>query len=132
MLTQKQISQIKEHLDRAQNPLFFFDNDQDGLCSFLLLQRYIRRGKGIPVRSFPDLDVSYFKRIMELNADYIFILDKPVVSEEFLKEVKKVNIPVVWIDHHEIQEEIPKFVDYYNPLLNKEKLMSLLQLFAIR
>jgi len=58
---------------------------------------------------------------VELNADYIFILDKPLVSGEFLKEVEQVNIPVVWIDHHEIQEEIPKFVNYYNPLLNREK-----------
>lgn len=121
MLTKKQISEIKEHLNRAQNPLFFFDNDQDGLCSFLLLQRYIGRGKGISVRSFPNLDVSYFKRVRELNADYIFILDKPVVSKEFFKEAEQVNIPVVWIDHHEIQEEIPKFVNYYNPLLNKKK-----------
>jgi len=121
MLTSKQVLEIKEHLNKAQNPLFFFDNDQDGLCSFLLLQRYIGRGKGVPIRSFPNLDVSYFKRVVELNADYIFILDKPLVSGEFLKEVEQVNIPVVWIDHHEIQEEIPKFVNYYNPLLNREK-----------
>ena len=46
MLTTKQISEIKEHLNNAQNPLFFFDNDPDGLCSFILLQRYIKRGKG--------------------------------------------------------------------------------------
>lgn len=32
MLTEKQISEIREHLEKAQNPLFFFDND-DGLCS---------------------------------------------------------------------------------------------------
>jgi len=121
MLTKKQILEIKEHLNRAQNPLFFFDNDQDGLCSFLLLQRYIGRGKGIPIRSFPNLTVDYFKRVIELNADYIFILDKPLVSDEFLKEVEQFNIPVIWIDHHEIQGEIPKFVNYYNPLFNKEK-----------
>jgi len=121
MLTSKQVLEIKEHLNKAQNPLFFFDNDQDGLCSFLLLQRYIGRGKGVPIRSFPNLDVSYFKRVVELNADYIFILDKPLVSGEFLKEVEQVNIPVVWIDHHEPPQEIPKFVSYYNPLLNKEK-----------
>ncbi len=121
MLTEKQVIEIKEHLEKAQNPLFFFDNDQDGLCSFLLLQRYIRRGKGVPVKSFPDLDANYFRKIGELNADYIFILDKPVVSRDFLDEAEKFNIPVVWIDHHEIQGRIPEFVNYYNPLLNKEK-----------
>ena len=46
MLTKKQIKEIKEHLDKAQNPIFFFDNDPDGLCSFLLLQRYCEKGKG--------------------------------------------------------------------------------------
>jgi single-stranded DNA-specific DHH superfamily exonuclease len=39
MLNDKQIDEIREHLEKAQNPLFFFDNDDDGLCSFLLLQR---------------------------------------------------------------------------------------------
>jgi len=119
MLTKKQISEIKEHLERAQNPLFLFDNDADGLCSALLLQRFIERGKLFPIRSFPDLDVSYFRRVRELDADYIFILDKPLVSEEFLKEAEKFNIPIVWIDHH---EKVPKSffkntknVFYYNP-----------------
>ena len=86
MLTSKQISQIKVHLEKAQNPVFFFDNDVDGLCSFLLLQRYIERGKGVAIKSFPALDQNYFRKVEELNADYIFILDKPVVSEDFFKE----------------------------------------------
>ncbi|MAG10747.1 hypothetical protein CMI44_00335 [Candidatus Pacearchaeota archaeon] len=120
MLTEKQVKEIREHLERAQNPIFFFDNDQDGLCSFLLLQRYIGRGKGVPIRSFPELAVSYFRRVRELGADYIFILDKPVVSDDFLKEVEQVNLPVVWIDHHNAQTRIPGFVNYYNPLLNDE------------
>jgi single-stranded DNA-specific DHH superfamily exonuclease len=122
MLTKNQIIQIREHLEKAQNPLFFFDNDPDGLCSFLLLQRYIEKGKGIPIKSFPELTVDYFRRIKELNVDYIFILDKPLVSKEFWEEVKKINLPVVWIDHHEIDKSlIPDFVNYYNPLFNKDK-----------
>ncbi|MFC1682461.1 hypothetical protein ACFL0X_02505 [Nanoarchaeota archaeon] len=116
MLNQKQINEIREHLNRAQNPVFFFDNDQDGLCSFLLLRRYSGKGKGIPVRSFPDLTGDYFRRVEELNADYIFILDKPVVSEEFFKKVEQVNIPVVWIDHHVLDNPVPEFVNYYNPM----------------
>ncbi len=121
MLTSKQVQEIKEHLEKAQNPVFFFDNDQDGLCSFLLLQRYIERGKGVAVKSFPDLDASYFRKVQELNADYIFILDKPVISKSFFEEVAKVNLPVVWIDHHDVQIEIPDFVNYYNPLFNENK-----------
>ena len=75
MLTEKQNSEIKEHLEKAQNPVFFFDNDPDGLCSFLLLRRYLGRGKGVAVRSFPDLTVDYFRKIKELEADYVFIID---------------------------------------------------------
>ncbi len=122
MLSEKQLKEINTHLNNSQNPLFFFDNDADGLCSFLILQRYIRRGKGIPVRSFPDLNKSYVRRIKELNADYVFILDKPVVSQEFFEEVRKINVPIVWIDHHAIDKElIPSYVNYYNPLLNNDK-----------
>ncbi len=119
MLTNEQIEEIREHLSNAQNPLFFFDNDQDGLFSFLLLQRYIGRGKGVPVKSFPELSVDYFRKVRELNADYIFILDKPVVSREFFKEIEQVNIPAVWIDHHNVDaKEVPGFVQYYNPLMS--------------
>ncbi|MFH1325450.1 MAG: DHHA1 domain-containing protein [archaeon] len=122
MLTEKQVSEIREHLERAQNPVFFFDNDADGLCAFLLLQRFIGRGKGVPVRSYPDLSLDYLRKINELNADYIFILDKPEVSREFFEEVHKLNIPVVLVDHHEIEKEkIPEFVNYYNPVFNNEK-----------
>ena len=122
MLTKKQIKEIREHLEKAQNPLFFFDNDQDGLCSFLLLQKYLGRGKGVAVKTFPDLSADYFRKVQELNADYIFILDKPVVSQAFFDEAEKVNIPVVWIDHHDIDKKtIPGFVNYYNPLFNKKK-----------
>jgi len=122
MLTKAQVEEIKEHLDKSQNPLFFFDNDVDGLCSFLLLQRYIGRGKGVPIKSFPEMTADYFRKINELNADYIFILDKPIISNEFFEKVEEVNIPIVWIDHHDTdKEKIPKFVNYYNPLFNKSK-----------
>ena len=125
MLTKKQVTELREHLSKAQNPLFFFDNDQDGLCSFLLFQRYIGRGKGVSVKSFPDLSAEYFRKVHELKADYIFILDKPVVSNEFFLEAEKVNIPVVWIDHHIMeknkQNSVPNFVNYYNPTQNRKK-----------
>ena len=81
MLTQKQIKEIKEHLEKAQNPVFFFDNDSDGLCSFLLLSRWMNRGKGVAVKSFPDLNEGYFRKVDELNADYILFW----ISRLFLK-----------------------------------------------
>ena len=39
MLNKKQIKEIREHLEKAQNPVFFYDSDADGLASFLLLAR---------------------------------------------------------------------------------------------
>lgn len=118
MLSDKQVLDIKEHIERAQNPIFFFDNDPDGLCSFLILSRFMEKGKGVAVKSFPELSENYFRKVQELNSDYIFILDKPVVSLEFLELSRQNNIPVVWIDHHDISTnfEIPDFVNYFNPL----------------
>ncbi|VVB78339.1 DHHA1 domain protein [uncultured archaeon] len=118
MLTVKQIEEIREHLEKAQNPLFFFDNDNDGLTSYLLLSRFIGRGKGVIIRSFPELNPSYYRKVLELKSDYIFILDKPAVSKEFLEKAKKDNIPVVWIDHHQVDPPEDSDVYYYNPFLN--------------
>ncbi len=108
MFTEKQLKEIREHLNRSQNPIFFFDNDIDGLASFLLLRRYIDRGKGVAIRSFPDLNPSYAKKIHELKSDYVFVLDKPRISDGFIEEVKKLNLPLVWIDHHENKESETK------------------------
>ena len=123
MLTDKQVKEIREHLDKAQNPLFFFDNDADGLCSFLLLSRYCGKGKGVAIKSFPDLNESYARKLHELNPDYVFVLDKPIISSGFLEEAEKLNIPIIWIDHHDVDVEIPKNANifYYNPSKNIEK-----------
>ena len=123
MLTEKQIKEIREHLEKAQNPVFFFDNDIDGLSSFLLLCRYIERGKGVVIRSYPDLNAGYFRKINELNPDYVFILDKPQVSKEFIDEVKSKNLPIVWIDHHgvDVDKGILEGIFYYNPNFNEDK-----------
>ncbi len=123
MLTETEINEIRGHLEKAQNPLFFFDNDADGLCSFLLLRRAIGRGKGVAIKSFPDLNTSYARKARELKPDYIFILDKPIVSDGFLKEIRELNLPVVWIDHHEI--DYPKFSEdsmiyYYNSMKSEK------------
>lgn len=122
MLTKEQLEEIREHLNRSQNPVFFFDNDCDGLMAFILLRRYIDRGRGVAIKSFPSLDESYVRKIEEFNADYVFILDKPAVSNEFLGEVEKKNIPIVWIDHHDVQIQANnKNLYYYNPILSKNK-----------
>ena len=124
MLTEKQIEEIKDHLDRAQNPIFYYDNDADGLCSFLILKRYLDRGKGVAIRSFPDLNAQYARKAQELNADYIFILDKPVVNKEFLDVIDELGLTVVWIDHHDVPlEDYSKYENLhsYNVTKNSGK-----------
>ena len=118
MLTQEQNQKIKELLDSSQNPLFYFDNDQDGVTSYLILRRILERGNGIPVKTSP-LDNSYFRRVEEFEPDHIFILDQPTISPEFFEALRERNIPVTWIDHHENKgQEIPEWINYFNCLSN--------------
>ena len=123
MLTEKQIIEIREHLERAQKPIFLYDNDVDGLCSYVLLRRYLDRGKGIAVKSHPDVDEGYAKKAQELGADYIFVLDRPILGEKFVEEVKNLQLPLVWIDHHDIDEEKLDYENLwiYNPTKGKNE-----------
>ncbi len=122
MLSQEKIHEVRELLNRSQNPLFFFDNDLDGLTSFLLLRKYCNKGKGVAIRSFPELNSTYSRKLTELNPDFVFILDKPLVSEEFFKDCIENNIQIVWIDHHPKSYDSEKYSEiyYFNPLLDEK------------
>ncbi|HLC65299.1 MAG TPA: DHH family phosphoesterase [Candidatus Nanoarchaeia archaeon] len=98
MLTEKDYERIRKELDECSKPLFFFDDDPDGLCSFLLLYRYKKEGRGIVVKTVPRLDAKFAERVEEYGPDKVFVLDVAVVLEEF---VERVNVPIVWIDHHQ-------------------------------
>ena len=82
MINEDEINGLRDHLEKAQNPLFYFDNDQDGLCGYLLLRRFYKKGNGVPIKTSP-LDKDYFRKVDEFNPDYIFILDQPRVSDDF-------------------------------------------------
>lgn len=110
MLTAKQIDFLREELKTAANPLFLFDADGDGLASFLLLYRINREGKGIRVATTSRIDVQFMRKVEELNPDKIFVLDLPLMDQEF---VDKADRPIFWIDHHQAQEL--KKVHYFNP-----------------
>ncbi len=122
MLSEKQLLEIREHLEKAQNPVFLYDNDVDGFCSYVLLRKYTGRGKGVAVKSHPDIDKQYAKKVQELRADYVFVLDRPILGKEFVQEMSDLQLPVVWIDHHDMDEEK---IDYgnvyiYNPQKGKK------------
>ena len=116
MLTNKQYQQIKDELDNCQNPLFFFDDDPDGLCAFLLLYRYAKEGHGFVVKTHPKLDIRSLPKIEQFDADKVFILDVALVDQDFLDGCK---VPAIWIDHHRPVER--NKVRHFNPrLANKD------------
>lgn len=110
MLSEKDIKKIREELDNCKNPLFFFHDDPDGLCSFLLFYRYIKEGHGIVFKAKPGLSVKFLRKVDEYNPDKIFVLDIPIVDQDFIDKVK---VPIVWIDHHGPYER--SNVKYFNP-----------------
>ncbi|MFH0936084.1 MAG: DHH family phosphoesterase [Candidatus Woesearchaeota archaeon] len=95
MISNKELSDIKKILDKVRKPLFFFDDDEDGLCSYLLLKRHFGKGEGVFVKG--NLYVNYSKKAESYGPDYVFILDKPVVTQEFIDDIKA---HIIWIDHH--------------------------------
>ncbi len=129
MLTSQQLEEIRNQLERSQNPLFFYDNDADGLCSFLILRRALDRGRGVAIKSFPDLKAQYNHKVKELNPDLIVILDKAELSKEFANHAEELGIPILWIDHHESktpQETIQK-TSYFNSIPTAEPISYIAQ-----
>lgn len=107
---------IKIEVERAERPIFFYDDDPDGLSSFVQFYKAKGAGKGVIVKSSPQLKPIYLRKVQEYNADVVFVLDKPLISEEFINGL---DIPLRWIDHHESQKNwingFKKDIFYYNP-----------------
>src|SRR3989344_2603110 len=115
MIPKSKLLEIKNFLEKSENPLFFFDDDTDGLCSYLLLKKHIDRGKGIITKTTPNLTVDFLPKVEYNRPDFIFILDKPLVDQEL---IDRINVPVIWLDHHGPYER--KGVKYYNPRLQRK------------
>lgn len=92
------IRKARTMLSIAKNPLFFFDDDPDGLCAYMILSHFTRCGHGSMVKAKPYIDRSYLAKVEEYHPDLIVILDVPIVEQEFIDAVK---VPIVWVDHHQ-------------------------------
>lgn len=112
------IKRFRKAVSSASRPLILFDDDCDGLTSFIMLYRAIGDGRGLPVKKSPKVGSMFIRKVEEFGPDIIFILDKPKVSEEFFENVR---VPIVWLDHHEPQEIKHKHVDYFNPRVADDK-----------
>ncbi len=115
MLSQKEITQLKDALEHCKRPIYFFHDDPDGLASFLLFYRKVKEGKGYCVKAFPHITADFARKAEEYGADAVFVLDIAMMDQEFIDAVK---VPVYWIDHHApVQRENVK---YFNPRKSEE------------
>lgn len=110
MIPENQLKEIKSFLDKSENPLIYYDDDPDGVCSYILFKKYADKCKGNIIKSSPKLTAEYVKKIDEYKPDFVFVLDKPIIEQEF---IEKVHVPIIWIDHHAPTNM--KGVHYFNP-----------------
>lgn len=113
------IPQVRKFLKSAENPIFIFDDDADGLCSFILLHNYIEKGKGMVTKGGGLLkDERFAENINNYSPDVLFILDVPVISQDFVDMIKCKRI--VWIDHHDPQKI--RGIYYHNPRVKQKNI----------
>lgn len=117
-LKENEINKIREELSTCKRPIFIFDDDADGLCSFLLLYKHIKEGKGVVVKAHPTVDAKFVRKVEEYEADKVFILDIAILKQEF---VDNLNVPVIWIDHHGPNEVDNALV--FNPRKHKKDIV---------
>lgn len=116
-LTNEEIEYVRKEFNNSSNPLIFFDDDPDGLASFLLFYRSKHEGHGVIIKSTPELGVDFAKKVEEYSPDLVIILDKPMVSQDFIDACKGVKI--IWIDHHAPQRRYN--IKYFNPRIHDDK-----------
>ncbi|MFH1591662.1 MAG: DHH family phosphoesterase [archaeon] len=109
-IPQEFFTKVKEALDSCHNPLIFFDDDPDGVCSFIQVYRHIGDGHGVVVKSMPIIDEKFLRKVEEYQPDKIIVLDVPKISEEFARQAKR---DIIWIDHHD--GEVPKGLIKFSP-----------------
>lgn len=100
---------IAEVLRSAKDPIYFYDDDVDGLCSYLLCKKALGEGVGVVVKRAVDREGFFRQKLVEHNPDMVVVLDIPELSQEFINS----SPTVVWIDHHPAQQR--DRVHYYNP-----------------
>ncbi|MFH0869686.1 MAG: DHHA1 domain-containing protein [archaeon] len=109
-LTEEQLQRLREAFDSSARPLILFDDDADGLSSFLMVYKHIREGKGIPVKNVKSLGAEMAQKINDYSPDLVVLLDIPVMNQEFFDNV---HARTIWLDHHPPQK--CRGVEYYNP-----------------
>jgi single-stranded DNA-specific DHH superfamily exonuclease len=119
MLTAQEIETLKKTITQSSRPLIFFDDDADGLCSYLLARKANIDAHGLRAARGPQVTHHFIGFVTRHQPDQVIILDKPLVSEEFTQQV---TTPTLWLDHHDPQAyEIHKHrshLTYLNPAVH--------------
>ena len=113
------LAKIRALLKESHNPLYFYDDDADGLVSYLLLRRGFGKGVGVIIRVrglSMDEEELYMRKIDEYNPDLVVFLDKPTLNQDVFD---KIHVKKIWIDHHSVVDV--KGVNYYNPRIRNKK-----------
>lgn len=116
MVSELQLQNARDLLEKSQRPIYFFDDDADGTCSFLQLYKYYKKGLGIIVKDSKTVETKYFDTVKYQGADLIILLDKPMVEMAFLNIAEENGIPVIMVDHHP-PVPVTKKTLYINPML---------------
>jgi single-stranded DNA-specific DHH superfamily exonuclease len=111
MIPQDKLYEFRDKIKNSSRPLIFFDDDCDGVSSFLQYYHLNPECRGVIVKGKPELEERYAQKVEEHSPDLVVILDKPLVSDDFLDKVKTETI---WLDHHPPQNK--RGVFYLNPL----------------
>lgn len=108
-ISDSSLDAFRKQLEEAARPLIFFDDDADGLASYLLCQKRNSAAFGVRAARGPELSTAFVRRVDERAPDLIIILDKPRVSREFFEQVQT---PTIWIDHHDPSSQEPQNWNY--------------------
>ncbi|MFH0876224.1 MAG: DHH family phosphoesterase [archaeon] len=112
-IDEEEIKILREELSSSYNPLFFFDDDADGLSSFIMAYDTSSEGHGVIIKTTPRIDAKFLPKVFEYSPDKVIILDIAEVEQDFIDAAKT---KIIWVDHHQPQQR--SNVLYFNPLKN--------------
>jgi single-stranded-DNA-specific exonuclease len=119
-------TRIADAMEHGETVAIFGDYDVDGATSAALLASFLRRGGIEPLLHIPDRifegygpNVEAIRALAERGAKLLVTVDCGTTSLEPLAEAARLGLDTVVIDHHQVDEELPKAV-IVNPNRNDD------------
>lgn len=109
-------------LQAGQSVTVFADYDVDGGTSAAILSRYFRAwgqtlGLYVPDRLTEGYGPSpeAFRHLKETGAELVITVDCGAAAREALEEAVRIDLPVIVLDHHLMQGDLPECAALVNP-----------------